>query len=175
MNLVSTTIKTPDNQMIIVPNSKIWGDVITNVTGSETRRVDLIFGISYQDDITQALTILEDIVKRHELTLDDPEPVVKLHELGDSFCQFRLPPLGKNGRLLGCILGCYPGVKERFDADGIFYPVSAARRASLPIQQLSRGQCPHKFGVTIFLTRYFDLLPLSPAIEEKCGFSQRIQ
>ncbi len=54
MTLVSTTVKTPDNQILIVPNSKIWGEVITNVTGSSTRRVDLVFGIGYEDDIAKA-------------------------------------------------------------------------------------------------------------------------
>jgi small conductance mechanosensitive channel len=55
VNMVSTTIVTPDNQVIVIPNKNVWGNVITNVTDSQTRRVDLVFGISYEDSISDAL------------------------------------------------------------------------------------------------------------------------
>jgi small conductance mechanosensitive channel len=92
MSLVSTTILTIDNQTKIVPNSKIWGDVITNITAQKRRRVDLVFGISYTDDILQAEAILSSIVKEHPRVLADPEPLVKLHELGDSSVNFVVRP-----------------------------------------------------------------------------------
>ena len=122
MNLVSTTIKTPDNKMVIVPNSKIWGDVITNATGSKTRRVDMLFGISYQDDTTKAQSILENIVKRHQLTLDDPPPVIKLHELADSSVNFVCRPWTKTEDYWTVYWDVTREVKERFDAEGISIP-----------------------------------------------------
>ncbi|MEZ5502915.1 MAG: mechanosensitive ion channel family protein [Halioglobus sp.] len=69
MSLVSTTIATVDNQTLVVPNSKIWGDVIKNVTAQSTRRVDLLFSIGYDDDIELAERVLREIVTGHELVL----------------------------------------------------------------------------------------------------------
>ena len=63
VSVVSTTVTTPDNQVIVIPNSKVWGDVITNVTASDTRRVDLVFGISYGDSIEQAQKVLEEVCR----------------------------------------------------------------------------------------------------------------
>jgi small conductance mechanosensitive channel len=92
MNLVSTHIRTFDNKLMIVPNNQIWGNVITNATGSDERRVDLVFGIGYGDDIGKAQAILEQVVRDHELVLDDPEPVIRVHELADSSVNFICRP-----------------------------------------------------------------------------------
>ena len=96
MTLVSTKILTLDNQLLFVPNNKIWGDVIRNVTHQNQRRVDLMFGIGYADDIDKADKILTSIVDEHKLILEDPEPVIKLHELGDSSVNFVVRPWVKN-------------------------------------------------------------------------------
>ena len=72
-----TMMKTPDNKQIIVPNSGITGSNITNYSAKDTRRVDLVFGIGYGDDIAKAQKILEDILANHEAILKDPEAVVK--------------------------------------------------------------------------------------------------
>ena len=122
MNLVSTTIKTFDNQVVIVPNGEIWGGVITNVTGSDTRRVDMVFGISYSDDISKAAKILEDILSKHELVLDDPEPVVRLHELGDSSVNFICRPWVKTENYWTVFWDVTRAVKERFDAEDVSIP-----------------------------------------------------
>jgi small conductance mechanosensitive channel len=82
MSLVNTTIMTFDNQTIVVPNNKIWGDVIKNVTAQNIRRVDLVFGISYSDDILKTERVLQEIVDAHDKVLPDPKPMIKLHELG---------------------------------------------------------------------------------------------
>ena len=92
MTIVSTTLLTLDNQKVVVPNNMIWGDKITNLTGSDKRRVDMVFGIGYGDDIAKAQTILEEIVASHESVLKDPEPVVKVHELADSSVNFVVRP-----------------------------------------------------------------------------------
>ncbi len=84
MSLVSTTFMTFDNQKLVVPNNMIWGSVITNVTAQRTRRIDLMFGISYGDDIDKAETVLHQIVDAHDAVLDNPKPLIKVHELGDS-------------------------------------------------------------------------------------------
>ena len=122
MNLVSTTIKTFDNQVVIVPNGEIWGGVITNVTGSDTRRVDMVFGISYTDDIAKSVKVLEDIVSKHELVLDDPEPVVRLHELADSSVNFVCRPWVKTADYWTVYWDVTRAVKERFDAENISIP-----------------------------------------------------
>ncbi len=131
VSLVSTTITTPDNQVIVVPNSNIWGNVITNVTGSDTRRVDLVFGIGYQDDAQAAQQIMEEVVAQHELVLKEPAPVVRLHELGRVVGQFRVPPVDQDLRLLGGVLGHHAtgqgAVRRRRDLD----PLPAARRPPL--------------------------------------------
>jgi len=122
MNLVSTTIKTFDNQIVVIPNGKIWGGVITNVTGSDTRRVDMVFGISYTDDVSKAAKILEDIVSKHELVLKDPAPVIRLHELGDSSVNFVCRPWVKTADYWTVHWDVTRSVKERFDAEGVSIP-----------------------------------------------------
>jgi len=137
MNLVSTTIKTFDNQIVIVPNGEIWGGVITNVTGSDTRRVDMKFGISYSDDIAKAAKILEDIVSNHELVLKDPEPVVKLHELGDSSVNFICRPWSKTPDYWTVYWDVTRTVKERFDAEGVSIPFP---QRDVHIHQTAKGK-----------------------------------
>ena len=122
MTLVSTTVKTFDNQVLIVPNSKIWGEVITNITGSETRRVDLVFGIGYGDDIGKAEGVLNEILSKHELVLAEPEPLVKLAELADSSVNFNVRPWVKTSDYWTVFWDVTRQVKERFDAEGISIP-----------------------------------------------------
>jgi small conductance mechanosensitive channel len=122
MNLLSTQLRTPDNQRVVVPNNNVWGDVITNVTGITERRVDLVFGIGYDDDIDKARAILEDIISKHELVLEDPAPVVKLHELGDSSVNFVCRPWVKPADYWAVYWDVTQEVKRRFDAEGVSIP-----------------------------------------------------
>lgn len=122
LNLVSTTIYTFDNQRVIVPNNAVWGGVITNITGNPTRRIDLVFGIGYDDDIVRAQQILEQLVKEHKLILDDPAPVVKLHELADSSVNFVVRPWSKTSDYWTVYWDLTRAVKERFDAEGVSIP-----------------------------------------------------
>jgi len=80
MNLTSTIITTFDNKLVIVPNNSIWGSVITNINGSKTRRVDLIFRISYGDDPELAERIIREVLAEQELIMAEPAPMVKMHE-----------------------------------------------------------------------------------------------
>jgi small conductance mechanosensitive channel len=122
MNLVSTTILTVDNQTRVVPNGKIWGDVITNVTAQKVRRVDLVFGIAYQDDIPKAEAVLASVLKEHPLVLEDPEPIVKLHELGDSSVNFVVRPWCARDDYWDVHWDVTREVKLRFDREGISIP-----------------------------------------------------
>jgi small conductance mechanosensitive channel len=122
MSLVSTTILTVDNQVIVVPNSKIWGDVIKNVTAQDNRRVDMTFGISYTDDIPKAEQVLTEILQEHEKVLDDPEFVVKLHTLGESSVDFVVRPWVKADDYWDVYWDVTRAVKLRFDAEGISIP-----------------------------------------------------
>ena len=122
MNLLSVLIHTPDNKSVIVPNNQIWGDAITNVTGTRTRRVDLVFGIAYDDDIEQAQRVLEQVVSEHERILKDPEPVIRLHELADSSVNFVCRPWVKTEDYWDVYWDLTRSVKERFDKEGISIP-----------------------------------------------------
>jgi small conductance mechanosensitive channel len=122
MNLVSTTITTLDNQTLVVPNSKIWGDVIKNVTAQTERRVDLEFGIAYDDDIELAERVLTEIVLGHEKVLTEPKPTIKLHTLGDSSVNFIARPWTKTEDYWDVYWDIMREVKLRFDREGISIP-----------------------------------------------------
>jgi small conductance mechanosensitive channel len=122
MNLVSTTIKTFDNKDMLVPNNKIWNDVITNATGVDTRRVDMEFGIGYDDDIDKAQAILEEIVAAHPKVLKDPEPTIRMHTLADSSVNFVCRPWSRTADYWDVYWDVTKTVKKRFDAEGIGIP-----------------------------------------------------
>ena len=122
VSLVSTTLATPDNQVITIPNGNVWGSIITNVTVNDTRRVDLVFGIAYGDDADKARRIMEDIVQAHPQVLDDPEPVIRMHELADSSVNFVCRPWTKTADYWAVYWDLTQQVKQRFDAEGISIP-----------------------------------------------------
>lgn len=122
MSLVNTTIMTIDNQKIIVPNNKVWGDVIRNVTSQTTRRVDMVFGISYSDDIPKTERILQEILDAHEKVLDEPESMIRLHELGDSSVNFVVRPWTARDDYWDVYWDITRSVKMRFDEEGISFP-----------------------------------------------------
>ena len=122
MSLVNTTIMTFDNQTLIVPNSKIWGNVIKNVTAQKIRRVDLMFGVSYDANIPEVEAILKDIVDKDERVLDDPQPLIKVHELADSSVNFILRPWVNTSDYWSVFWDLTRTVKMRFDEEGIGIP-----------------------------------------------------
>ncbi len=122
MSLVNTTFKTIDNQVLIVPNNLIWQSVITNVTAQRLRRVDLTFGVAYNDDVEKVERILAEIVAEHELVLDEPEPMIRLHELADSSVNFVCRPWVKTDDYWDVYWDVLRTVKLRFDAEGITIP-----------------------------------------------------
>ncbi|TGD74697.1 mechanosensitive ion channel [Mangrovimicrobium sediminis] len=141
MSLVSTTIATFDNQTLVVPNTKIWGDVIKNVTAQKVRRVDLKFGVSYGDDVPHVERVLREIVAAHEKILETPETNIRLHEMGDSSVNFIVRPWVRTEDYWDVYWDLTREVKVRFDAEGIsipfpqrdvhFYPATADAEAAL--------------------------------------------
>ena len=122
VSIVATTVVTPDNQIIVIPNKNVWGNVITNVTASQTRRVDLVFGISYEDSIPDALRVIEETTKAHPLVLDEPKPVIRAHELADSSVNFVCRPWAKTSDYWDVYWDLTRQIKENFDAAGISIP-----------------------------------------------------
>ncbi|GEA60834.1 mechanosensitive ion channel domain-containing protein [Vibrio comitans] len=122
MSLVNTTIKTFDNQIIIIPNGKIWGDVIKNVTHERLRRVDMVFGIGYADDLLKAERILTDIVTSHPATLKNPEPNIRVHTLNTSSVDFIVRPWVKTDDYWDVYWDITKEVKLTFDREGISIP-----------------------------------------------------
>ena len=122
MSLVNTTFLTFDNQTIIVPNSKIWGDVIKNVTAQTMRRIDLVFGIAYSDDIDKAEKVMAEVVAAHPAVLDNPETVIRLHELGDSSVNFIVRPWVNRDDYWDTYWDLMRAMKIRFDEEGISIP-----------------------------------------------------
>ena len=122
MSLVNTTFMTLDNQKLIVPNNLIWQSVITNVTAQRTRRIDMMFGIAYEDDIEKAERVLQKIVAENEAVLSNPEPQIKVHELGDSSVNIVVRPWVRTDDYWDTYWAITKAVKLRFDEEGLSIP-----------------------------------------------------
>ncbi len=118
----NTKLKTPDNKSIIIPNSKLMGDNITNYSAKEIRRVDLTAGIGYSDDIDKARSVLNDILAQDGRVLNDPEPTVAVVELADSSVNFVVRPWVKLDDYWDVYFDITEAIKKRFDAEGIGIP-----------------------------------------------------
>ena len=122
MNLVNTTIVTVENKVLIIPNSKIWGGVIMNVTGQKLRRTDMIYRVSYADDVDLVQRILEELIAADERWLDDPEPLVRLKQYSESSIDFMVRAYAKTDEYWEAVWALNKAVKKRFDAEGITIP-----------------------------------------------------
>lgn len=122
IRIFNTLMKTVDNKSIIIPNSNIMGGNITNYSAKETRRVDMVFGIGYDDDLKKAKTLLEKIVSEDSRVLQDPAPVIAVSELADSSVNFIVRPWVKSADYWGLYWDFMEKVKLTFDAEGISIP-----------------------------------------------------
>ena len=122
ISIFTTVITTPDNKEIIVPNGAIIGGNITNFSARPTRRVDMVFGVSYTDDLRKTRQILEEIIAADSRVLADPAPVITLGELADSSVNFLVRPWVKAEDYWGVLWDTTESVKLRFDAEGISIP-----------------------------------------------------
>jgi small conductance mechanosensitive channel len=92
IGIFTTVLKTPDNVKIIVPNSSIYGSTITNYAAYDTRRNDLVIGVSYGDDLSEAEAAIRRVIEADDRVLGDPEPVIAVAELADSSVNFVVRP-----------------------------------------------------------------------------------
>ncbi|MEE9180470.1 MAG: mechanosensitive ion channel family protein, partial [Vicinamibacteria bacterium] len=123
MSLVTTTITTFDNQVLIVPNGKIWGGVIRNKSAEPTRRVDLVFRVGHSEDIARAERILWEVVESDERVLKEPAATIKVHELGEWSVDFIVRPWVRTEDYFPVYWDLTRAVKDRFDKEGIRFPV----------------------------------------------------
>jgi small conductance mechanosensitive channel len=122
LGIFNTLMITPDNKEIIIPNSKIAGDSITNFSAQETRRVDFTFGIGYDDDLRAAKEILNDIVKSDSRVLNEPAALIAVSELGDSSVYFVVRAWVKTPDYWSFFFDTIEKVKLTFDEKGISIP-----------------------------------------------------
>ncbi|MAL48812.1 MULTISPECIES: mechanosensitive ion channel domain-containing protein [unclassified Methylophaga] len=122
ITIFNTVMRTPDNREVIVPNGNIYAGVITNYSARDTRRIDMVFGIGYDDDLLKAKQIITDIVTGHELVLNDPEPIIRVAELGDSSITFNVWPWVNASDLATVRADLIETIKLAFDANGISIP-----------------------------------------------------
>jgi len=122
MSLVNTTFLTVDNRKLVLPNNMIWKSVITNYTDQETRRVDLVFGISYGDDINKAEAVIRETLAKFDAILDEPETVVRVYELGESSVNLIVRPWVRTEDYWETYWGLTKEVKLAFDKAGITIP-----------------------------------------------------
>lgn len=122
VQIFNTKIKSGDNKEIIVPNGQIVGGTITNYSAKETRRVDLVIGVGYNDDLKKVRAVLEDILKKDDRVLTDPAPTIGLVELGESSVNFVVRPWVKSGDYWPVLFDVQEEIKLRFDAEGISIP-----------------------------------------------------
>lgn len=122
IDIFNTVLMTGDNQRIFIPNSSITGGAITNVNFEETRRIDLVMGIGYDDDIREAKATLEEIVKSDSRILDDPAPKIAVAELADSSVNFVVRPWVKTADYWAVRFDLIEKIKLTFDEKGISIP-----------------------------------------------------
>lgn len=122
VQILTTMLKTGDNKRVIIPNSQIMGSTITNYSANATRRVDLVVGVSYSDDLDKVRKELEDLVAADERILEDPAPTIAVSQLADSSVNFVLRPWVKTPDYWAVYFDLTERVKKRFDEVGVSIP-----------------------------------------------------
>ncbi|NRA29073.1 MAG: mechanosensitive ion channel [Parvularculaceae bacterium] len=128
ISLFTVELATPDNIKVIVPNGDVFSGSIRNYSTYDTRRVDFVMGISYEDDINKAMDAIKAEIAKEGRALSDPEPFLGVGNLGDSSVDITVRVWVKNGDYWGVKFDLTKAFKERFDQDGITipYPTSTA-------------------------------------------------
>lgn len=122
IGIFTTELKTADNRQVIVPNAKVTGDNIVNFSTKGQRRVDLVAGVSYSDNLDKVRKVLEEILAEDERILKDPAPTIGVLELADSSVNFAVRPWAKVEDYWGVFFDTQEKIKKRFDAEGISIP-----------------------------------------------------
>lgn len=122
IRIFHTIMRTPDNRQIAVPNGQITSGAIINFSAKPTRRIDLVFGISYGDDIRKAKAIIEGIIEADERVLKDPAPLIALGELAESSVNINVRPWVKTEDFWPVRADLLENIKMAFDEQGITIP-----------------------------------------------------
>jgi len=122
VEILTTVFKTGDNKRIIVPNGQVMGSVITNYSANPTRRVDMVIGVSYEDDLDKVRSTLEELIAAEDRVLDDPPHKIAVSELADSSVNFIVRPWVKTEDYWGVMFDMTESIKKRFDNEGISFP-----------------------------------------------------
>jgi len=122
VQILTTILRTGDNKRIIVPNSQIMGSIITNYSANDKRRIDMVFGVSYSDDLDKVRANLEELIAADERILEDPAPVIAVSELADSSVNFIVRPWVATADYWAVFWDLTEAVKKRFDREGISIP-----------------------------------------------------
>lgn len=123
IQIFSTTLRTGDNREITVPNGRIFGGNIINVNARATRRIDLVIGIGYDDDIRQARALIEQVLGAEERILQDPAPAaISIAELADSSVNLNVRPWVKSADYWAVRSDLLENIKAAFDANGVSIP-----------------------------------------------------
>lgn len=122
IRIFNTTMNTPDNKLVIVPNGAIYENTIVNYSALDTRRIDLVFGVSYGDDLKLAKEILQQVLAADDRVMSDPEPIVRVAALADNSVNFDVRPWVKRNDYWTVRADIIEKVKLTFDANGITIP-----------------------------------------------------
>jgi small conductance mechanosensitive channel len=122
VQILTTVLTTGDNKRVIVPNSQIMGSIITNYSSNDLRRIDLVIGVSYDDDIDKVRDELNALVAAENRILDDPACLIAVSELADSSVDFVIRPWVKTTDYSAVKFGLTEAIKKRFDEVGISFP-----------------------------------------------------
>jgi small conductance mechanosensitive channel len=122
IQLFTTTMRTPDNKTIIIPNAQVTNGTITNYSARDTRRLDLVFGVSYGDDLDKVKRVIAEVLAEEKRLLKEPAPVVGLLSLGDSSVNFAVRPWVSSSDYWPVFFDLQEAMKKRFDKEGISIP-----------------------------------------------------
>lgn len=122
INIFTTVLTSPDNRVIIVPNAKITGDNIVNYSAKDKRRLDLVFGVDYGDNLQRVKNVLNDVLAGESRVLKDPAPMVGVLELADSSVNFAVRPWVQTSDYWPLFFELKETIKKRFDEEGISIP-----------------------------------------------------
>jgi len=122
VQILTTVLKTGDNKQIIVPNSQIMDSIITNYSANPTRRVDMVIGVSYDDDLDKVRKTLEELIAAEGRILDEPAAKIAVSALADSSVNFVVRPWVNSEDYWGVMFDLTEAIKKRFDKEGISFP-----------------------------------------------------
>ena len=122
VQILTTILKTGDNKQVIVPNSQIMGSIITNYSANATRRVDMVIGVSYSDDLDKVRGTIQELVAADDRILDEPACTIAVSALADSSVNFVVRPWVKTSDYWPVMFDLTEAIKKRFDKEGISFP-----------------------------------------------------